>query len=96
MGRTKHVEGRIDVDVEGIEPVVEALAERGAGRGPAGRMYDRVELAECLLRRREEPGRGIGVSDVTGHEDAAWVLFFIIFVLTIINWNARRRWVFEG
>lgn len=26
----------------------------------------------------------------------AWVLFFIIFVLTIINWNARRRWVFEG
>lgn len=26
----------------------------------------------------------------------AWVLFFIIFVLTVINWNARRRWVFEG
>lgn len=26
----------------------------------------------------------------------AWVLFFIIFVLTLINWNTRRRWVFEG
>ena len=26
----------------------------------------------------------------------AWVLFFIIFVLTILNWNVRKRWVFEG
>lgn len=26
----------------------------------------------------------------------AWVLFFIIFVLTAINWKVRRRWVFEG
>jgi multiple sugar transport system permease protein len=26
----------------------------------------------------------------------AWVLFLIIAVLTVINWNARRHWVFEG
>ena len=26
----------------------------------------------------------------------AWILFFIIFVLTIINWRVRHRWVFEG
>ncbi|MGN6102631.1 MAG: carbohydrate ABC transporter permease [Devosia sp.] len=26
----------------------------------------------------------------------AWVLFFIVFALTVINWRVRRRWVFEG
>jgi multiple sugar transport system permease protein len=26
----------------------------------------------------------------------AWVLFFIIFVLTVINWRVRHRWVFEN
>jgi multiple sugar transport system permease protein len=26
----------------------------------------------------------------------AWVLFFIIFVLTVLNWKVRNRWVFEG
>ena len=26
----------------------------------------------------------------------AWVLFFIIFLVTMINWNARSRWVYEG
>jgi len=26
----------------------------------------------------------------------AWVLFFIIFVLTVVNWKVRNRWVFEG
>jgi multiple sugar transport system permease protein len=26
----------------------------------------------------------------------AWVLFFIIFVLTVLNWKIRNRWVFEG
>lgn len=26
----------------------------------------------------------------------AWVLFLIIFVLTVINWKVRSRWVFEG
>ena len=25
----------------------------------------------------------------------AWVLFLIVFVLTIVNWKARRYWVFE-
>jgi len=25
----------------------------------------------------------------------AWVLFLIIFVLTVMNWKARSRWVFE-
>jgi multiple sugar transport system permease protein len=26
----------------------------------------------------------------------AWVLFFIVFVVTMINWNVRGRWVYEG
>jgi multiple sugar transport system permease protein len=26
----------------------------------------------------------------------AWVLFIIIFALSVINWRVRRRWVFEG
>lgn len=26
----------------------------------------------------------------------AWVLFFIIFIVTMINWNVRGRWVYEG
>ena len=26
----------------------------------------------------------------------AWVLFFIIFIVTAINWNVRGRWVYEG
>jgi multiple sugar transport system permease protein len=26
----------------------------------------------------------------------AWVLFFIIFMLTVINWRVRHRWVFEN
>jgi multiple sugar transport system permease protein len=26
----------------------------------------------------------------------AWMLFFMIFGATVINWNVRRRWVFEG
>jgi multiple sugar transport system permease protein len=25
----------------------------------------------------------------------AWVLFFLIFAVTVINWNVRKRWVFE-
>jgi multiple sugar transport system permease protein len=25
----------------------------------------------------------------------AWVLFFLIFIITVMNWTARRRWVFE-
>jgi len=25
----------------------------------------------------------------------AWVLFFIILIVTILNWNIRNRWVFE-
>ncbi|GIV76107.1 MAG: ABC transporter permease [Litorilinea sp.] len=26
----------------------------------------------------------------------AWVLFFIIFIVTMVNWEARKRWVYEG
>jgi multiple sugar transport system permease protein len=26
----------------------------------------------------------------------AWVLFLIIFALTVINWRLRGRWVHEG
>jgi multiple sugar transport system permease protein len=26
----------------------------------------------------------------------AWVLFFLIFMVTMLNWNVRKRWVFEG
>jgi multiple sugar transport system permease protein len=25
----------------------------------------------------------------------AWVLFFIILLVTVFNWNARKRWVYE-
>jgi multiple sugar transport system permease protein len=25
----------------------------------------------------------------------AWVLFFVIFLVTVLNWNVRKRWVFE-
>lgn len=27
---------------------------------------------------------------------AAWVLSAIIFIVTIVNWNVRKRWVYEG
>jgi multiple sugar transport system permease protein len=25
----------------------------------------------------------------------AWVLFFIILIVTVFNWNVRKRWVYE-
>jgi multiple sugar transport system permease protein len=25
----------------------------------------------------------------------AWVLFFIILLVTVLNWNVRKRWVYE-
>ena len=25
----------------------------------------------------------------------AWVLFFLIFIITVVNWTSRRYWVFE-
>jgi multiple sugar transport system permease protein len=26
----------------------------------------------------------------------AWVLFLIIFALTVVNWTLRKAWVYEG